>query len=135
MRKHYPVILHTDNGVSYGVTVPDLPGCFTAGDTLEEALSNVQEAVEAFLFDARQAPEPSHPEKVLAMTEAEGGTLAYVEVDLSFLDREPVRVNISVPKHRLERIDAAAKRLGMTRSGYLVYAAEALGEDAPRHHS
>jgi len=54
--------------------------------------------------------------------------LAYVELDFSFLDREPVRVNISVPKYRLERIDAAAKKLGMTRSGFLVQAAEEMAE-------
>lgn len=128
MRKHYPMILHTDDGVGYGVTVPDLPGCFTSGDTLEEALSNVQEAVEAFLFDMDKAPEPSAPGVVLSMAEAEGGVLAFVELDLSFLDREPVRVNISMPKYRLERIDAAAKRMGMTRSGFLVQAAEAMVE-------
>ncbi|WP_243313144.1 type II toxin-antitoxin system HicB family antitoxin [Fundidesulfovibrio agrisoli] len=128
MRKHYPVILHTDDGVAYGVTVPDLPGCFTSGDTLEEALSNVQEAVEAFLFDADKAPEPSAPGAVLALAEAEGGVLAFVELDLAFLDKEPVRVNISVPRFRLERIDAAAKKLGLTRSGFLVQAAEALAE-------
>lgn len=128
MHKHYPVILHTDDGVRYGVTVPDMPGCYTSGETLEEALSNVQEAVEAYLFDADKAPEPSTPVSVLAMAEAEGGVLAYVELDVSFLDREPVRVNISVPRYRLERIDAAAKRLGMTRSRFLVQAAEALAE-------
>ncbi|MBI4805244.1 MAG: type II toxin-antitoxin system HicB family antitoxin [Desulfovibrio sp.] len=128
MHKHYPVILHTENGVSYGVTIPDMPGCYTSGDTLEEALANVQEAVEAYLFDAGHAPEVSAPDAVLDMVEAEGGVLAYVEVDLSFLDREPVRVNISVPKYRLERIDAAAKKLGMTRSGFLVHAAEAISE-------
>jgi len=82
-------------------------------------------------MSANHAPEPSHPEKVLAMTEAVGGTLAYAEVDLAILDREPVRVNISVPRYRLERIDAAAKRLGMTRSGYLVHAAETLCEETP----
>ena len=128
MHKHFPVILHTDDGVNYGVTVPDMPGCFTSGETLEEALSNVQEAVEAYLFDADKTPEPSAPARVLTLAEAEGGVLAYVELDLSFLDREPVRVNISVPKYRLERIDAAAKRLGMTRSGFLVQAAESLAQ-------
>lgn len=30
---------------AYGVTVPDLPGCFSAGDTLEEALDNTREAI------------------------------------------------------------------------------------------
>lgn len=87
MRRHYPVILHTDDGVSCGVTVPDLPGCFTSGETLEEALANVQGAVEAYLFDANTAPEPSAPEAVLSMAEAEDGVLVFVEVDYSFLNR------------------------------------------------
>lgn len=38
--------LHTDDGVRYGVTVPDLPGCFSAGDSLDEAIENAREAIE-----------------------------------------------------------------------------------------
>jgi predicted RNase H-like HicB family nuclease len=42
----YPIVLHTDNGVSYGVTVPDVvPGCFSAGDTFDEALEMAEEAI------------------------------------------------------------------------------------------
>ena len=40
------VVLHTDDGERYGVTVPDLPGCFSGGDTLELALQNVEEAID-----------------------------------------------------------------------------------------
>ena len=40
------VVLHTDDGERYGVTVPDLPGCFSGGDTLELALRNVEEAID-----------------------------------------------------------------------------------------
>lgn len=128
MKRRYPAILHTDDGTGYGVTLPDLPGCFTTGDTLDEALASVQEAVEACLFDAEEAPRASPATEVLGTAEAEGGVLAFVEVDLAFLDREPIRVNISVPRNRLERIDAAAKEMGMTRSGFLVQAAEQLIE-------
>ncbi|EHJ48829.1 Uncharacterized protein family UPF0150 [Solidesulfovibrio carbinoliphilus subsp. oakridgensis] len=128
MKRRYPAILHTDDGIGYGVTIPDLPGCFTTGETLDEALASVQEAVEACLFDADEAPQASPATKVLGTAEAEGGVLAFVEVDLSFLDGEPIRVNISVPRNRLERIDAAAKEMGMTRSGFLVQAAEQLIE-------
>ena len=32
---------------AFGVVVPDLPGCFSAGDTVEEAFDNVREAIEA----------------------------------------------------------------------------------------
>lgn len=41
----FPVLLHKDDGSDYGVTVPDLPGCFSAGSTVEEALTMAQEAV------------------------------------------------------------------------------------------
>jgi predicted RNase H-like HicB family nuclease len=34
---------------AFGVVVPDLPGCFSAGDTLEEAVHNTREAVELWL--------------------------------------------------------------------------------------
>ena len=34
----YPVVVHKDSNSDYGVSVPDLPGCFSAGSTLDEAL-------------------------------------------------------------------------------------------------
>ena len=40
----YPVVIHKDVESVYGVTVPDLPGCFSAGETLEEAIESAQEA-------------------------------------------------------------------------------------------
>jgi predicted RNase H-like HicB family nuclease len=42
----YPIAVEVgDKRHAYGVVVPDLPGCFSAGDTLEEALTNAQEAI------------------------------------------------------------------------------------------
>ncbi|MDP6038920.1 MAG: type II toxin-antitoxin system HicB family antitoxin, partial [Candidatus Latescibacteria bacterium] len=41
----YPVVIHKDDDSDYGVTVPDLPGCFSAGDTIEDALAQGAEAV------------------------------------------------------------------------------------------
>jgi len=35
---HYPIVVHKDSESDYSVTVPDLPGCFSAGETLDEAL-------------------------------------------------------------------------------------------------
>ncbi len=36
---NYPIVVHKEKGSDYGVTVPDLPGCFSAGGTLDEALA------------------------------------------------------------------------------------------------
>ena len=39
----YPIAIEAgDETTAYGVTVPDLPGCFSAGDTLEEAVKNAK---------------------------------------------------------------------------------------------
>ncbi len=43
---NYPVVIHKDPDSDYGVTVPDLPGCFSAGETLDEALGMAKEAIE-----------------------------------------------------------------------------------------
>jgi predicted RNase H-like HicB family nuclease len=44
----YQVVLHrTDEGVS--VSVPALPGCWSEGDTEQEALANVQDAIREYL--------------------------------------------------------------------------------------
>lgn len=43
---HYLVVVFKDETSSYGVLVPDLPGCFSGGDTMEDALSSVSEAIE-----------------------------------------------------------------------------------------
>ena len=42
---NYPVVIHKDQKSHYGVTVPDLPGCFTAGRTIDEALAMAKEAI------------------------------------------------------------------------------------------
>lgn len=60
--RHYPVVLHKDPDSGYGVTVPDLPGCFTDGDVIEDALKRTREAIELYmecsLLDGDPIPEP-----------------------------------------------------------------------------
>ena len=46
---NYPVVLHKDRDSDYGVTVPDLPGCFSAGKSVDEALAMAREAIELHL--------------------------------------------------------------------------------------
>jgi predicted RNase H-like HicB family nuclease len=53
------------DGGGYLATVPDLPGCMSDGETPEEALKNVQEAIESWVEAAREwnedIPKPSPP--------------------------------------------------------------------------
>lgn len=50
MLARYKVILEWDEeGQGYVVSVPALPGCFTQGDTIEEALERAKEAIAGHL--------------------------------------------------------------------------------------
>jgi predicted RNase H-like HicB family nuclease len=41
----YIALVHKDEGTSYGVSFPDVPGCIAAGDTFEEAVADAAEAL------------------------------------------------------------------------------------------
>lgn len=122
--KHYPVIIHKDRKSAFGVTIPDLPGCFSAGATLDEALRNVQEAVEVHLRGEDIAPEPTALDRWKADPDyRDAYALALAPVDLSFMNDATVRVNITARKSELAIVDRAAKRAHMDRSAYLVVSA------------
>ena len=56
MKYVYPAIFTPSEG-GYSVSVPDLPGCFTCGDTLAEAMEMAEDAVSLWLFDAEEDKE------------------------------------------------------------------------------
>lgn len=121
----YPVVIEpgTDTA-AFGVVVPDLPGCFSAGDTMDEALTNTEEAITAWLeaaLDAGQEiPQPSDIEALRkAHKTYRGWVWALVKVDPAVMDDTLERVNISLPRRVLHRLDAHAKAAGETRSGYI----------------
>jgi len=123
----YPVVIHKDKSSDYGVTVPDLPGCFSAGDTLEDALTQVVEAIEChlegLLLDGDEIPPAQSVETHLKNRNYAGGTWALVSVDLSRLASKAKRINITLPERVLALVDEQAKREGETRSGLLARAA------------
>ncbi len=120
---YFPAAVFIEEGKAYGVTLPDIPGCNTAGDTLEQALANVQEAVELALEDATTKPVPAPLETHRDNPEFEGVMWVLVNVDLGFLDQRTVRVNITLPAGTLAEIDRAAKGRGLSRSSFLARAA------------
>ena len=73
MKLEYPVRIERlaeSDGGGYLATVPDLPGCMSDGETPEEALKNVQEAIVSWIAAAkewkREIPKPSSPLRVPA---------------------------------------------------------------------
>ena len=121
---YYPIAIHQDRDTSYGVTVPDVPGCFSYGDTVEEAISNAKEAVVGHIETLLELGEPvdfkaSAIEVLKAQEAFKDAAWGFVEVDLTELDSKPERVNISLPKFVLHRIDQYVASKHETRSGFI----------------
>ena len=123
MSMQYPLIIHRDKA-GYGVTVPDAPGCFTVGDTLDEALANVQEALQAYISDGDDINPPSSADDLI--DQLDGGFLALLNIDLDAIRTRSIRVNITLPERLLGELDAGARALGTSRSGFIARAAEEL---------
>lgn len=61
--KRYAVVIERVPGSNYGAYVPDLPGCVSTGDTVEEVQRKIREAIEFHLEGIQEqglpAPEPT----------------------------------------------------------------------------
>ncbi len=114
---------------AFGVVVPDLPGCFSAGDTLEEAFDNAREAIAAHCAllaeDGADLPVPRPLAELQADADLAGWVWAMVEVPVERYFGPAEKINIVVPAVTLARIDAHARQHGESRSGFLVRAARA----------
>jgi predicted RNase H-like HicB family nuclease len=93
-------------------------GCFSAGDTLDEALTNAQEAillhVEGLLDDGKPIPKAGDIERLRRKREFRKWTWAIVDVDMSQLGDKAARINITLPQRILRAVDAHAHRHGET---------------------
>ena len=118
-----PIAIETgDDTHAFGVVVPDLPGCFSAGDTLDEAIDNAKEAIELWLEtvidDGEAVPEPTSITEHQANPQFSGWVWAVVPIDLAELSDKAERVNIMLPSRVLR-----AKAAGESRSGFIVHLA------------
>ena len=122
----YIALIHKDADSDYGVSFPDLPGCVTAGATLDDARAQAVEVLalhlEGITEDGVAIPEPSSLEDIMADVENRDGVAILVDPPKS--SDTVVRVNITLPEDVLAAIDKTAKRLGMTRSGFIARAAK-----------
>jgi antitoxin HicB len=54
----YTVLLEPEEDGGFVVSVPALPGCISQGDTREEALANIREAIALYVEDCRETGDP-----------------------------------------------------------------------------
>ncbi len=125
----YPIAIEPgDETKAWGVVVPDLPGCFSAADSgIDEAIENAKEAIELWIeaaLDAGEAvPKPSNIAVLQKNRDYKGWIWAIVEIDPALLSDEIERVNITLPRRVLARLDSKARQHGETRSGYIAHLA------------
>jgi predicted RNase H-like HicB family nuclease len=113
---------------AWGVVVSDLPGCFSAGDTLEEAFDNARETIElhceSLAEDGSALPTPTPMAEHQADPDLSGWVWAMVDVPVERYFGPAEKINITVPARVLARIDDYARRHGESRSGFSVRAAQ-----------
>ncbi|MDA8328039.1 MAG: type II toxin-antitoxin system HicB family antitoxin [Betaproteobacteria bacterium] len=124
----FPIAIHKDEGSVYGVIVPDIPGCHSWGDTIDDAIRNAKGAIFdhiELLLELGDKVDIHHSsiEDLRKQEAYKDVTWGLVEVDLSRLDVKPERVNISMPRFILSRIDDYVAAKHETRSGFLARAA------------
>lgn len=123
--RHYIGLIHKDPDSLYGVSFPDLPGCVSAGATLDEARDMAAEALALHLQgmaeDGEAVPEPSSLEAIMADPENRDGVAILVPVAQEV---KSVRVSVTFQADVLSQIDSYAESHGLTRSGFLASAAK-----------
>lgn len=126
----YPVVVHKELESSYGVSVPDLPGCVSAGDTIEEAFVNAKEAIELHLEgiieDDQSIPKPSDAQSLIGngdYADAYGWFFVPVEVNKIVAPTKSVRINLTLPENVLKSIDKYVEKRGKNRSAFIAESA------------
>jgi predicted RNase H-like HicB family nuclease len=130
MPTYYVAVIEKDAHSAFGVWFPDVEGCFSAGDTVEEAVANaamaLRQHVEAIESAGRPVPRARSIDDIILDKEVaasiEVGAILFAVPLLADAGRT-VRINISLDKALVDQIDIAASKRGLTRSAFLSQAA------------
>jgi predicted RNase H-like HicB family nuclease len=126
-------IIHKDNDSDYGISFPDLPGCVTAGSTLDELDAMAREAlrlhIEGLLEDGETLPSSSEYADIYAHHVHDEGFVGVILVTVTPRTKR-VRVNISLSEADLRYIDAMANQYGLDRSGFMLFAAKQMRQQS-----
>jgi predicted RNase H-like HicB family nuclease len=123
--RQYLALVTRQEDSDWNVVFPDLPGCVTAGRSLDEAVAFAEEALALHVHGLREdgdsLPVASDLEELMVDPESTGA-LFYL-VPLKPLKGSMSRVNIALDEYLLAEIDAAARQVGSNRSKFLAAAA------------
>lgn len=126
----YPIAISSgDNEHAWGVEVPDIPGCFSAGDDLDDAMAMAREAIEGHFEilaeDGARIPPANKVTLHAANPKYSGCTWALVDIDVTKYLGKAQKLNITLPGYLLTRIDEYVLHHPeeKSRSGFLASAA------------
>lgn len=106
---YYPILIQQEGESAYGVIVPDLAGCHSAGDTFNEAVENAAEAIdfhlEALAEDGIEIPAASDLGELANNSQYADGVWVMVKVDVTRYLGTAQRINISLPNRLITQID------------------------------
>lgn len=124
----YPIAIEkpANTNECYGVIVPDIAGCFSAGDTLDEAVKNAHEAIilhlDMLADEGEDIPQATNITSHQDNPDYQDMIWALVEVDLSAYMGKAEKINVTLPSRLIVKIDEkvkAHKSLYKSRSNYL----------------
>lgn len=96
----YPIAIEKGDS-SFGVQVPDIPGCFSGGETIQEAMESTREAIyahlELLLEDNEELPPATSVENYLNDPDFQGLTWALVDIDVTQLLGKAEKINVTLP--------------------------------------
>ena len=119
--RYYIAVVHQDRDSAYGVHFPDIPGCFSAADDMDDILANASEALSLHLEDEilpkARSLDDVRADKDVAKDLGEGAFL--LAVPLLRLSGRTAKANITMDAGLLAAIDRTAKDRGLTRSAFL----------------
>lgn len=102
MKYAYPAIFTKEENGAYSVNFPDVPGCFTSGETLPEAIEMAEDALCLMLYDMEEDGAAIPPPTDLENVTAERGQLvSLIACDTleyrKLYDNKAVKKTLSVP--------------------------------------
>ena len=123
--RNYIALISKDPGSAWGVHFPDLPGCTSAGATMQEAVENAGVALRLWAEDETDLPHASTLDQLRKLADvredlAAGAIVVYVALIVA---QRRQRYNVMLDPALVQGIDLAARTAGVSRSDFIARAA------------
>ncbi|NOT71166.1 MAG: hypothetical protein HOP09_07725 [Hyphomicrobium sp.] len=117
----YFALVHKDVDSAFGISFPDLPGCFSAADEEDDVFRQAQTALTLFASDQDTLPAARTLSQLRAdaevCAEIDGGAFV-IAVPLVIVTRK-LRYNLMLGSDLVEAVDFAARAIGVSRSEFV----------------